>query len=67
MLDQLIRRLNRYTRHCLRNLTDPDFADAVYQAKEMLKACRNELCLHCGRYKKEHLGYCDGCRWKEGR
>jgi hypothetical protein len=66
MLDQLIRRLNRYTRHCLRNLTDPDFADAVDQAKEMLKACRNELCLHCGRYKKEHLGYCDGCRWKDG-
>ena len=23
--------------------------------------CRNELCLRCGRYKKSHLGACDGC------
>ena len=24
----------------------------------------NELCLKCGDYKTEHLGSCDGCRWK---
>lgn len=33
-------------------------------AKE-LKDCRNELCLHCGKYKLSHMGACDGCRWKE--
>lgn len=25
--------------------------------------CRNELCQYCGKYKEEHLGACDGCRW----
>ena len=94
-MDELLKRLNRYTRQCLTERTDPDFADAIFEAAEELtvqsdviehlrktkaekhnellkvskelKDCRNELCLHCGRYKKEHLGYCDGCRWKEGR
>lgn len=27
----------------------------------------NELCLKCGQYKTEHLGSCDGCRWRELR
>ena len=27
---------------------------------------RNELCQRCGQYKRAHLGYCDGCRWKKG-
>ena len=26
---------------------------------------RNELCLKCGNYKKEHLGACNGCIWRE--
>lgn len=25
---------------------------------------RNELCLHCGKYKEAYLGACDGCRFK---
>ena len=29
-----------------------------------LKDCVNELCLKCGQYRTEHLGSCDGCRWK---
>jgi hypothetical protein len=34
------------------NITPSDIADL-----------RNELCLKCGKYKTEHLGSCDGCRW----
>ena len=32
--------------------------------RRLIKDCANELCLKCGDYRKEHLGYCDGCRWK---
>lgn len=32
--------------------------------RQLLKTAANELCLQCGVYKREHLGYCDGCRWK---
>ena len=32
-----------------------------------LRDCVNELCLRCGSYKEEHLGACDGCRWKDVR
>ena len=35
--------------------------------KSELKDCVNELCLQCGKYKTQHLGSCDGCRWKEVR
>ena len=28
-------------------------------------AMRNELCYLCGKYREEHNGACDGCRWKE--
>lgn len=28
------------------------------------KEAVNELCLKCGDYKTEHIGSCDGCRWK---
>lgn len=37
------------------NLTPSDIADL-----------RNELCLKCGQYHNEHLGACNGCRWKKG-
>ena len=30
-----------------------------------LRDCVNELCLQCGQYRTEHLGSCDGCRWKK--
>ena len=26
---------------------------------------RNELCVLCGKYKREHEGACDGCRWRK--
>lgn len=27
--------------------------------------CRNELCLLCGKYKNEHLGSCNDCKFKK--
>lgn len=65
MCDELISRLERYSEKCLAERFDADFAKAVSEVKETLKAAKNELCLHCGRYKKAHLGKCDGCRWRE--
>lgn len=35
------------------------------QTKPELAAMRNELCYLCGKYREEHNGACDGCRWKE--
>ena len=32
-----------------------------------LRDCVNELCYKCGNYREEHLGACDGCRWKDVR
>ncbi len=43
----------------------------IQHGKDIERKCRkdavNELCLKCGDYKTEHLGACDGCRWKEVR
>lgn len=25
---------------------------------------RDELCLYCGKYTEQHLGACDGCKWR---
>ena len=36
----------------------------VSKYKKTLKDAVNELCYQCGQYKNEHLGACDGCRWK---
>ena len=36
----------------------------IERYKRQLKDCVNELCYQCGQYKNEHLGACDGCRWK---
>lgn len=32
--------------------------------KRQLKDCVNELCYRCGDYKEEHLGRCNGCKWR---
>ena len=64
-MDELINRLSRYTEKSIADHLDPDFADAVKQAKRDLKDLRNELCYKCGDYKMRHKGACDGCRWKE--
>lgn len=37
------------------------------ELKTNLKDCVNELCYQCGQYRHEHLGACDGCRWKPFR
>jgi hypothetical protein len=36
----------------------------VSESEDDLHDCVNELCLKCGQYRQEHLGACDGCRWK---
>lgn len=41
--------------------------EELRKTKTELKNAVNELCLKCGDYKTEHLGTCDGCRWKEVR
>ena len=64
-MEELITRLSRYSKQCLAERLDEDFAEAVEEAKQTIKAARNELCLHCGRYKKAYMGQCDGCRWQE--
>lgn len=30
-----------------------------------LRDCANDLCQKCGKYRNEHLGVCEGCKWKE--
>ena len=62
-MDEFLKRLNRYSKQYLTEATDPDFADAVEEAKRDLKDCRNELCMKCGLYK---LDNCGECRWKDG-
>ena len=53
--------------------TSITFRDLVLTASDIvwleseLRDCVNELCLKCGSYRDEHLGACDGCRWKEIR
>lgn len=37
--------------------------DNEIKIRKLLKDAANELCLQCGTYKMEHLGYCNGCRW----
>ena len=39
--------------------------DKVLRLEEDLHAMKNELCQHCGKYKKAHKGACDGCKWRE--
>lgn len=31
-----------------------------------LRGCRNELCIHCGRYREAYKGACNHCRYKFG-
>lgn len=35
------------------------------KVEKTLRQCKNELCSQCGLYKLAHLGYCDGCRWRD--
>ena len=50
---------------CNGSITEQDNArNILQQAINDLNACRNELCLYCGKYKHEHEGWCNECRWK---
>ncbi len=35
------------------------------ELKNKLHDAVNELCVLCGKYQFEHVGMCDGCRWKQ--
>lgn len=39
-------------------------ANRLMEEHTLLRDCRNELCIKCGRYTQRHLGFCDNCRWK---
>ncbi len=30
----------------------------------LFRELRDELCLYCGKYTEQHLGACDGCKWR---
>ena len=38
--------------------------NVIEKYKRQLKDCVNELCYRCGDYKEEHLGRCNGCKWR---
>jgi len=40
-------------------------ANRLIDEHTMLRECRNELCVKCGKYAGAFRGACDGCRWKE--
>ena len=46
---------------------DIDMLVEIENLKAELHDCVNELCMLCGQYCQEHLGACDGCRWKKVR
>lgn len=41
-----------------------DYEDTGLEPQEV-KDMHNELCLKCGNYQREHLGACNGCRWRK--
>lgn len=47
---------------CSRLIRELPIADAV--PGELFRELRDELCLYCGRYTEQHLGACDGCKWR---
>lgn len=49
----------------LLNADEKEAMRLAVKALTEIDICRNELCLHCGRYKRKHQGACDGCRWEE--
>jgi hypothetical protein len=40
--------------------------EKISRLQREVNHCRNELCLHCGRYHDAHLGACDDCRFRHG-
>lgn len=58
-------RLHRYSKKCISDKLDPDFAEAVEELEKTLKKCRHELCMKCEGYKERYLSPCKDCKWKE--
>lgn len=44
-------------------IKDTQADDVVPRA--LFRELRDELCLHCGKYTEQHLGACDGCKWRD--
>lgn len=42
-----------------------DIIKKVEEYKKEMDQMRNELCLKCGNYQREHLGACNVCRWRK--
>lgn len=63
--EDLIERLRKGTGLPVLQALMNEAAEAIADVRDELKHCRNELCLHCGKYKERHLGACDGCRWRD--
>jgi hypothetical protein len=40
------------------------YYDAARELLSALQDARNELCLKCRKYREEHNGACDNCRWR---
>jgi hypothetical protein len=43
---------------------DKELTRLYEEARNRLQDCINELCQYCGKYKNEHEGACDGCKWE---
>lgn len=41
-----------------------EMKDRADRLAAQLRACRNELCYQCGRYKRAHEGACSSCRYR---
>lgn len=78
--EELIKELRRAERYCLNEYSTmakqaADLIESQQKEIERLKAklgqmktqcmtIRNELCMKCGGYHRQHMGACDGCRWR---
>lgn len=41
-----------------------NLANRLMEEHSLLRECRNELCVKCGKYAGAFRGACDGCKWK---
>lgn len=48
----------------IQDITNMPAADVV--PGNLFRELKNELCWRCGKYKDQHLGACDGCKWRPG-
>ena len=53
------RKMRQKAEHDAENL-----ANRLMEEHSLLRECRNELCVKCGKYASAFRGACDGCKWK---